>query len=160
MALAEDPLQRVEGEVIVVAREQQMDGQAEAELALGNQARRQGRDHDSCFPTAAGELRADRATANELGRNQVGLFGDFFADALLLGAAVGTKLFFCPRLPRHRLGFQPRGQGMTRRTPLGPAPALVPTLFLQHSLAERRGLLCFLLKIAAQLVEVCLLLGR
>ena len=35
-----------------------MDGQAEPELALRNQARRQGRDHHARFPAAAGVLRA------------------------------------------------------------------------------------------------------
>jgi hypothetical protein len=134
-----------------------VNGQAESELALGNQPWWQGRDRHTRFATAAGVLGTHRAAADQLGWNQVDFFRDFFPDALWRETTVGAG--DPGRLQRYRLGFQHWGHGMTGRTALEPAPALIATFFLEHLLAQWRGLLRFLAQVVRQLIELSLLLG-
>src|SRR5580693_8160833 len=88
VAFLEDLLQTIEREMIIKASQKDIHRQAQPQLALRNQPRRQRRDHHAGFHTPAGILRADDPPADQLRGNIFELFGDFLTDAVLCLPAV------------------------------------------------------------------------
>jgi len=128
MAFAEDSLQSVEGQVVIVLGEENEDRQSQPQDAPGQEPGRQGRDGNPAAPAVATPFDAHRPAHDQPGRDQIHLLADFLADLVpqlstVLAGRVGRfqngRLDFQVDGNLPRLALAPRRRGFLRLGGLG-----------------------------------------
>jgi hypothetical protein len=139
VALAELLLQAIERQVIVVAAEEDMDREAQAELTLQDQARPQGRNRHARLAARTRVFRAHEAPPQEGHRDEIDLLGDLFADPLQRPAAAHARRR--GRLDRDRLRLEGDRQPVRRAVAAlaRAVPVAAPLLGLTSWPRARRG---------------------